>query len=344
MLTIEVITSMKIAVIGSGVVGLTTALELQSQFRNAQITIIADKFYKETVSYVAAGIFRPGTAFSGPSEEITRKWIYDAYQHWDSISNSVHASEAGVNHLSGYIFSSTSPSITRNPLIENILPIYRAATEEELRICPGDWKYGSFFQTLITDCGLYLPWAAKKFIHAGGEIFNRKISSFTDLHGSYDILVNCTGLEAKTLCNDRKVVPIRGQVLKVQAPWIKMAYYGDYDTYVVPGPTGSVTLGGCRNFESYDLKPNQYDYDSIKTRCEALVPSLKTAKVTDVRVGLRPHRDPVRVEYEFQDTSRGILKIVHNYGHGGYGVTTSPGTAKHAARLVRDVWTGYSRM
>jgi len=51
---------MRIAVVGSGVVGLTTALELQNEYRNAKISILADKFYKETTSYVAAGIFRPG--------------------------------------------------------------------------------------------------------------------------------------------------------------------------------------------------------------------------------------------------------------------------------------------
>jgi len=224
------------------------------------------------------------------------------------------------------------------------LPIYRRATEDELRICPGNWKFGSFFTTLVTDSSLYLPWAAKKFMSNGGEIVNRRVDSFSDLHGSYDIIVNCSGFGAKTLCNDRKLVPIRGQVIKVAAPWIKMAYYGDFDTYVVPGFSGGVTLGGCRNFDSYDLNPNQYDFDSIKTRCEALVPSLKTAEVTDVRVGLRPHRDPVRVESEFLETNRGIVRIVHNYGHGGYGVTTAPGTAKHAARLVKDVWTGFSRL
>ena len=223
------------------------------------------------------------------------------------------------------------------------MPVYRRATEEELKICPGDRKYGSFFTTTVTECGLYLPWATKKFIAGGGHVINRKVKSFTDLYGSFDIIVNCCGLEAKELCNDRKVVPIRGQVLKVDAPWIKMAYYADYDTYIVPGFSG-VTLGGCRNFESFDVKPNQYDFESIKTRCEALVPSLKTAKVTEAKVGLRPHRDPVRVETEFMDTNRGILKIVHNYGHGGYGVTTAPGTAKYTTKLVRDVWTGYSRL
>lgn len=51
---------MRIAVIGSGIVGLTTGLELQDEYRNARIEIIADKFYKDTTSFVAAGIFRPG--------------------------------------------------------------------------------------------------------------------------------------------------------------------------------------------------------------------------------------------------------------------------------------------
>lgn len=62
---------LNIAVVGAGVVGVTTALELKKQFRNAKIAIIADKFYEDTTSYVAAGLFRPGTSFTGPNEEIT---------------------------------------------------------------------------------------------------------------------------------------------------------------------------------------------------------------------------------------------------------------------------------
>lgn len=104
---------MRIGIIGSGVIGLTTGLELQKEYPNASITIIADKFYKDTCSYVAAGIFRPGTAFSGPTEEITRKWVADAFNHWDDIRKTPDASKAGVTELSGYIFSSTSESITR---------------------------------------------------------------------------------------------------------------------------------------------------------------------------------------------------------------------------------------
>lgn len=62
---------MHFGVIGAGVVGLTTALQLQIEFPTAQISILADKFDVETCSDVAAGIFRPSPSFSGPSYEIT---------------------------------------------------------------------------------------------------------------------------------------------------------------------------------------------------------------------------------------------------------------------------------
>lgn len=65
------IAKMHFGVIGAGVVGLTTALELQKEFPTAQITILADKFGVETTSDVAAGIFRPSPSFSGPSHETT---------------------------------------------------------------------------------------------------------------------------------------------------------------------------------------------------------------------------------------------------------------------------------
>lgn len=205
-------------------------------------------------------------------------------------------------------------------MIEDVLPVYRRATPEELKICPGNFKYGSFFSTLVTECALYLPYATQKFLNAGGMVYNKKVNSFSDLYGSYDIVINCTGINAKELCNDRQVVPIRGQILKVHAPWLKMAFYADYDTYIVPG-FSAVTLGGCRNFESHDMNVSPYDTASIRERCEALVPNLKTAELKEIRVGLRPYRSTCRVEPEFLETSRGLMKIVHQYGHGGYGGT-----------------------
>ncbi|CAH1169768.1 unnamed protein product [Phaedon cochleariae] len=334
----------RIAVLGAGIVGVTTALQLQKTFRNIDVTIVADKFDEDTTSWVAAGIFRPGTSFTGPSEEITRKWINDSYFYWKNIEESEYGAEAGVTSISGYIFSSENPGLVRNHYIENLVPTYRQATREELKLCPGQWKYGSFFSTLLTQSSVHLPWSMKKFLSNGGKVIQRKISSLAELSENFDIIVNCTGLGAKGLCNDHILVPLRGQVIKIEAPWIKTFFYGDYDTYVIPG-FDAVTLGGCRQYDSYNTSVDDYDYLSIKNRCLSLVPSLRSGRIVGNLVGLRPHRQPVRVEKEVHLNQGGDrVKIVHNYGHGGYGVTTAPGTAIYACELVREMLVGNSKI
>lgn len=58
----------RVAVVGAGIVGLTTATMLQEELPGASITILADKFGTETTSDGAAGIFRPGLQFKGENE------------------------------------------------------------------------------------------------------------------------------------------------------------------------------------------------------------------------------------------------------------------------------------
>ena len=43
----------------------------------------------------------------------------------------------------------------------------------------------------------------------------KSVQSFDELQNQFDVVFNCTGLGAKELCNDYKLVPIRGQVAKV---------------------------------------------------------------------------------------------------------------------------------
>ncbi|XP_049959273.1 D-aspartate oxidase isoform X2 [Schistocerca serialis cubense] len=331
--------NIRIGVLGAGVVGVTTALELQKEYPSASLTIIADKFGQETTSDGAAGIFRPASSFCGPTEDISRQWINDSYYYYEDIRKSAEAAHAGVIQMSGYILSSINKDIVQNHYLEKLLPLFRRATEEELSLYPGNWKYGTFYTTLVTECRKFLPWGMHRFEEAGGQVKNKLLSSFNDVSGDFDIVVNCLGLGAKYLCSDHNMVPIRGQVLKVNAPWIKTFLYGDFDTYIIPG-IEAATLGGCRNYDSYDLRVNRHDTASILERCTALVPSLKKASIIREWVGLRPHRSPVRVEAE----NINGLKVVHNYGHGGYGVTSAPGTAKHAVQLVKEMHSARSKL
>jgi D-amino-acid oxidase len=70
---------------------------------------------------------------------------------------------------------------------------------------------------------------------------------------------------------------------------------------------------------------------AIVDRCVALVPELAGAPVLGQRVGLRPsrHGGP-RLEAELAPDG---WRLVHNYGHGGAGVTLSWGCADEVAEL-----------
>lgn len=49
----------KVAVVGAGIVGLSTAINILKQLPSAEVTIIADRFDKKTTSHGAGGLFRP---------------------------------------------------------------------------------------------------------------------------------------------------------------------------------------------------------------------------------------------------------------------------------------------
>ncbi|XP_043249384.1 D-aspartate oxidase [Colletes gigas] len=328
---------MKVAIVGGGVVGLTTALQLQRELRNAQVTVFASDFDR-TVSHVAAGIFRVGSSYSGPTEKITREWIQDSYEYYDDIRKTHEASFAGVTSISGYMFANSSPETVKSHWIENLVPVYRRTTNEEFQLVGGNWKYGSFFTTLLTDCRLYLPWARRKLQENGAKLAIKKLASFAELATDWNVIINCTGFGARSLCNDRRLVPIRGQVIKVEAPWLKTFFYGELDTYIIPGFNGTVTLGGSRSFDSENMKLCPHESAAIRERCENFVPALKRATVLREEVGLRPHRENnVRVEAEHITNGSSKAILVHNYGHGGYGVCTAPGTAKYAVTLAREM-------
>ena len=71
-------------------------------------------------------------------------------------------------------------------------------------------------------------------------------------------------------------------------------------------------------------------------------------------MGLRPGRDSVRLETELMTVAstssitstligfqskedRQSMRVVHNYGHGGGGITLSWGCAGHAVRLIQQL-------
>ncbi|XP_035214737.1 D-aspartate oxidase-like isoform X3 [Stegodyphus dumicola] len=215
-----------IAVIGAGVIGLSTVLCLQKEFPSASVSLYADKFNEDTLSAGAGGIFRPELNIDEDFERLS-KWCEDSFSHFLELARSPEASKAGTQLVSGYHLSS-NPLQIQNPLLLKLLPEYRELQEKELKMFPRHYKYGMFYTTIITDCRYYLPWMKSKFQEANGNIVPKYIINICEIAENHDVVVNCSGLGAKQLLKDKMLIPVRGQTIKraeIAWDWVGLRPY-----------------------------------------------------------------------------------------------------------------------
>ncbi|XP_069463859.1 D-aspartate oxidase isoform X2 [Ambystoma mexicanum] len=325
--------SVKVAIIGGGLVGLSTAVCISESIPQCSVTVIAERFSPDTTSDVAAGVLIPHT-FPGTPVQQQMRWFQETFDYLLSICNSAEAADAGILLLSGCQIFKNAPE-EKYPFWSDVVLGFRLMTDKELVKFPR-YVFGQAFTTLKCDCPPYLLWLEKRLKRNGGHVHAGKIQDLWDLHGQFDIVVNCSGLGSRELLGDMKVYPVQGQVLKVQAPWLThFIRDGTGSTYIYPG-ISNVTLGGTRVKDTWSLAPDASVSKEIFDRCCALEPSLQVVKETKERVGLRPTRTTVRVEKEVLLQNGRRLNVVHNYGHGGGGFSVHRGTAKEATHLVGE--------
>jgi D-amino-acid oxidase len=175
----------------------------------------------------------------------------------------------------------------------------------------------------------------ERFAAAGGSVERRVVSSLEEVAEEGRVVVNCSGLGACELVGDTSMVPIRGQIVRVRNSGLERFLLDEGNpegvTYVVPRSEDCV-LGGTADEGEWDTEPDPEIAMGILQRCVALEPRLAGAAVLEHRVGLRPGRPEVRLE---RDNLSSGAPCIHNYGHGGSGVTLSWGCAEEVTHLVR---------
>ncbi|XP_072313082.1 D-aspartate oxidase [Eucyclogobius newberryi] len=321
----------KVVVVGAGVVGFSSAVCIAESLPGVSVTVVAEKFSPDTTSDGAAGILFAAEFPEIPLER-QRRWFRDSFRHLLDIAHSPQAPNAGVMLSSGCQIFKQVPMVTR-PFWSDLVIGFREMSRSELQRFP-EHKFGQFFTTIKCECTSYLPWLHHRFLDAGGSVERRRVASLDELT-DFDLIVNCSGLGSRALVADADVFPVRGQVLTVDAPWIQhFTRDGDGKTYVYPG-IGGVTVGGTRQEGDWRLEVDEGDTAGILERCGKLEPSLGNARVVSKWVGLRPSRKCPRVEREVVKVRGGAKTVVHNYGHGGWGVTLAWGCALDALQLVK---------
>ncbi|MQY10556.1 putative D-amino-acid oxidase [Streptomyces sp. RB5] len=309
-----------VIVIGSGIVGLTSAVRLAEAGHD--VAVWTREPAEATTSAVAGGLWWPYRI--EPAGLVTR-WGLRAMDVFREQAE--RPEETGVRMVvgteAGAGFEDTGPWARELEGLREALP-------EEL---PPSFGRGLRARVPLVDVPFHLGWLRRRLEAAGGRVEDRMAASLAEPRAS--VVVNCAGLGARELAGDESVAPVRGQILVVENPgveeWLVAADPRETETtYLLPQPYGLV-LGGTADEDAWDRTPDPATAEAIVARCARFVPEVASARVLAHKVGLRPARPAVRLEAE--DTADGT-RVVHNYGHGGAGVTVAWGCADEVVRLV----------
>uniref|UniRef100_UPI00358EAB03 D-aspartate oxidase-like isoform X2 n=1 Tax=Myxine glutinosa TaxID=7769 RepID=UPI00358EAB03 len=346
----------RVTVVGAGVVGCATALQIKEKLLNATVSIVAAHTSPDTTSNVAAD-----TPLSSQ-----RQWFRDTFSHFLRLINDHHA---GVRLINGYqLYNSTQDQV---PFWGGDVFGFRAITDKELAMFPG-CSHGFHLTTLQCDVATYLAYLMLRLNALGVNIIEKHLSDLFELEGQADVVVLCTGVGSAHLISDPDLYPVRGQIVNVYAPGIhSFVRIGDGMTHIYPGAGGMVTLGGIKAVGDGDLRVRDSETRDILTRCFTVMPFLKNVigdskndkfAIKDekrhslcdsgctkntwgrdretgwrIGVGLRPFRKQLRLDRLWLRGSQGKrMRLVTCYGHGGGGISLHWGSATEAADRVLD--------
>ncbi|MCX5425117.1 FAD-dependent oxidoreductase [Streptomyces sp. NBC_00078] len=312
-----------VVVVGGGVVGLTTAVVLAE--RGVRVRVWTRDPVERTTSAVAGALWWP---YRIEPVRAARAWALRSLALYEELA--ARPETTGVRMAEGVLGETDLDDGVKWAVAR--LPGLRASTPEEYA------GSGLWARLPLIDMSTHLPWLRERLLTAGGVVEERAVSDFTEVEGP--VVVNCTGLGARELVPDACVRPVRGQLVVVENPgirtWLVTTGADGEMAYFFPQP-GRLLLGGTADEDAWSTTPDPAVAEAIVRRCAALRPEIAGARVLEHRVGLRPARHAVRLEREVLPDGR---VLVHNYGHGGAGVTVAWGCAEEAAGLVGPAASG----
>src|SRR5215471_627063 len=234
------------AVIGCGVIGLSTARLLQ--LRGYRPTIYTQAMPPSTTTNMAGGLWEPVSLYD--DDRVTPQFraqyaaaVHFAFRYFQWPSGPDYA----VRWLPFYSLSTRGRHQTPpagDPASE-VEPLYPAPRE----LTPAENPFATPFayrrHSMLIEPAPYLTALIRDFHLAGGHIVIRTFATLRDLGALPErLLFNCTGLGAKALFGDEELTPIRGQlVVLLPQPEIDYMTLGPNNIYMFPRRDG-ILLGG----------------------------------------------------------------------------------------------------
>jgi D-amino-acid oxidase len=306
-------------VLGAGVCGLSCAERLLAEGFETQVW--ARERQLATTSTIAGAIWYP---FHAQPLERVRGWAFASLARYDELAREP---QCGVAWRTGCEFFGPH---ARPPAWLTELPGLRELDAREL---PRGCARGFEFRAPVIETPVYMDWLERRVKALGATIETRALASFEEAFDEAPLVVDAAGLGARELAQDADLHAVAGQVVRLEQIGIErfcFDFSGAQPTYVIPR-AHDVVLGSSIEEQHADDASRAAALAGIRARCFALEPRLAAARELGTQRGLRPARSSVRLEA--QSPRPGQL-LVHDYGHGGAGVTLAWGCAEEVAALA----------
>lgn len=332
--------ALQVAVVGAGVIGTSVALHLAQSYQDQySITIIADKLTPDTTSDKAVGMVIPFdvTPLGGSVDGIgdPAQWLRDTISHIKSLYDSPEGGEMGISLVHG-IVANDSEDGAIPWWVEQTIGFQMLSQEDGAKLnVPEQYKTIVSFGAYIVDGRIYLPRLMDKFRQLGGRVLQRKVTNLSELH-NYNVIINCTGLGSYSLVPDTTMYPIRGDIVSVEAPWVKefAILHSSNDITTIYPRSHDVVLGVTAVSNDWSEESCPTTSANIIEKCSKVVPSLANAKVRKTWRCLRPGRPKIRLCCDETTPEEPI--VIHCYGHEAKGVSFHWGCAVEVRKLVKS--------
>jgi len=320
-----------VAIIGAGVSGLTCGVLFAE--RGYRTAIFAKDIGQQTTSSVAAAVWFPYHV--EPAERV----IPLALESYQVLLDLACFPASGVSIIESRQFLRTGEI----EIPEWAIPL---GAQRLSSVATGLWpildraqrgghslKSGFSLRVPLMDTTIYLDYLAMRFRKADGEIHaNVRFEKLEEVDSQFDVVVNCAGIGARELVQDADLEPHRGQVAIVpKVEGLSCAIVCDDEPLMYAIPRTNDCVFGGTNDLSDNLAAEPATTDRIVAECSRVL-DIERPRVVAERVGLRPfRRSGVRLE---RDELRDGRVVIHNYGHGGAGFTSSWGCAREVLDLA----------
>ncbi|KAJ5327647.1 hypothetical protein MYU51_009431 [Penicillium brevicompactum] len=317
---------MEVGIIGSGIIGLLSALTLTDA--GYRVTIIArDLPGDETQDWASpwAGVsIYPHPDVGGHSLQTENFKYFWALAHRDPTSG-----VQVVKATEYYDDRDDDSSIWYKTMV----PRYRRIASHNL---PEGVKLGFTYTSMTINPQFLLPWIQKQLKDRGVKFIRRTLSSIEEAKRiiGAKFMVHASGLGAFTLANDKNVMAIRGQTMFVTTDFEELKMHqGSHYTYVIPRMfTHGAIIGGVSQPGSSDRNVDE----SLRSDILRRVGKLTEGKIgaidleTDVQKDIVAFRPGRKGGYRLETDGH----TVHAYGFAGLGYIFSYGVALKVRELV----------